>query len=227
MTVRRSEVRSRRSEVGDQKQREPSPDWKPRLAREEDIPALNALIPFSVRTLQAAYYSPAQMEAALGPVFGVDRQLIRDGTYFVVESGGEIVGCGGWSKRRSLYGGDRHRAEPDPELDPARDAARVRAFFVHPKWARRGIGRRIMAACERAIIAAGFRKVDIVATLAGEPLYASFGYEVIERHDIPLTGGLRLPAVRMSKSVLEIPGGQINHGAHGEHGAKHGESRVR
>jgi GNAT superfamily N-acetyltransferase len=146
-------------------------DWRPRLAREDDIPELEALIPLSVRALQACHYSLAQMEAALGPVFGVDRQLIRDGTYFIVERKAQIVGCGGWSKRRSLYGSDRTRTEPDLELDPAWDAARVRAFFVHPTWARRGIGRSIMAACERAIIAAGFRKVDIVATLAGEPLY--------------------------------------------------------
>ena len=176
-------------------------NWEPRLAREEDIPALEALIPLSVRTLQAAHYSPAQMEAALGPVFGVDRQLIRDNTYFVVEDEGQIVGCGGWSKRCSLYGGDHHRTEPDPELDPRRDAARVRAFFVHPSWARRGIGRSIMVACERAIIAAGFSQVDIVATLAGEPLYASFGYMVTERYDISMTGGLSLPAVRMTKSI--------------------------
>src|SRR6185295_3216724 len=93
-------------------------DWRPRLAREDDIPALEALIPVSVRTLQARDYSPAQMEAALGPVFGVDHQLIRDGTYFVVEADAQVVGCGGWSKRPSLYGGDRHRTGPDPELDP-------------------------------------------------------------------------------------------------------------
>src|SRR6267142_3791192 len=144
-------------------------NWSPRLPEGRDVPALEALIPLSVRTLQAAHYSPAQMEAALGPVFGVDRQLIRDGTYFVVEHESQIVGCGGWSKRRSLYGGDQHRVEADPELDPTRDAARVRAFFVHPAWARRGIGRSIMVACERAIIGAGFRTVEIVATLAGEP----------------------------------------------------------
>jgi GNAT superfamily N-acetyltransferase len=141
------------------------------------------------------------MEAALGPVFGVDCQLIRDGTYFVVEDDAQIVGCGGWSKRRSLYGGDRDRPEPDPELDPSFDAARVRAFFVHPMWARRGIGGSIMVACERAIIAAGFRRVDIVATLAGEPLYASFDYVVVERYEIAMTGGLSLPVVRMTKSA--------------------------
>ena len=174
--------------------------WQPRLARDEDVAELERLIPLSVRALQAAYYSAAQMEAALGPVFGVDRQLIRDGTYFVVEEEGQIVGCGGWSKRRSLYGGDAHRAEPDSELDPTRDAARVRAFFVHPSWARRGIGRSIMMACERAILEAGFRTVDIVATLAGEPLYASFGYTMAERYEIAMRDGLRLPVVRMTRS---------------------------
>jgi GNAT superfamily N-acetyltransferase len=176
-------------------------EWKPRLAREDDIPALEALIPVSVRTLQVPYYSAAQMEAALGPVFGVDRQLIRDGTFFVVEQGSQIVGCGGWSKRKSLYGGDSGRAEEDAPLDPQNDPARVRAFFVHPKWARRGIGRSILAACEQAIREAGFRRVDLVATLAGEPLYASIGYTVVDRYDIPMTGGLKLPVVRMTRTL--------------------------
>jgi GNAT superfamily N-acetyltransferase len=175
--------------------------WITRLARQDDVPTLEALIPISVRALQAAHYSPAQMEAALGPIFGVDRQLIRDGTYLVVEYDGEVVGCGGWSKRRSLYGSDGYRAGPDPELDPLLDAARVRAFFVHPAWARRGIGRSIMTACERAIIESGFRTVDIVATLAGEPLYASFGYSVVERYEITMANGLSLPVVRMTKSM--------------------------
>lgn len=141
------------------------------------------------------------MEAALGTVFGVDRQLIRDGTYYVAEQDGEIIGCGGWSRRRSLYGGDRGRAQEDALLDPLRDAARIRAFFVHPGWARRGIGRSLMEACEKAIIAAGFRAVDIVATLAGEPLYAAFGYAVVERYTIPMQDGLSLPVVRMHKRV--------------------------
>jgi GNAT superfamily N-acetyltransferase len=175
-------------------------DWRPRLATEDDVSALEILIPLSVLILQAPHYSCAQMEAALGPVFGVDRQLIRDGTYYVVERDTKLVGCGGWSKRRSLYGGDHSRTEPDPELDPKRDAARVRAFFVHPSWARRGIGRCIMTECERAILEAGFRNVDIVATLAGEPLYASFGYAVVERYEIPMGGGLNLPVVRMGKT---------------------------
>lgn len=174
-------------------------DWKPRLAREEDIPAIEALIPLSVRGLQGAHYSKEQMKAALGTIFGVDRQLIRDGTYFVVEQDGKIVGCGGWSKRRSLYGADSIRTEPDPELDPKRDKARVRAFFVHPDWARHGIGRSIMTACEKAILAAGFRAVEISATLIGERLYASFGYNVVEYYEIPMAGNLSLPVVRMTK----------------------------
>jgi GNAT superfamily N-acetyltransferase len=146
------------------------------------------------------------MEAALGTVFGVDRQLIRDGTYFVAENGGTIIGCGGWSRRRSLYGSDHGRAGEDGLLDPRRDAARVRAFFVHPAWARRGIGRSIIAACEQAIAHAGFRTADLVATLAGEPLYAAFGYLAVEHYDIPLAGGLSLPAVRMTKSIRMCEG---------------------
>jgi len=176
-------------------------NWAPRLAAEADIGELEALIPLSARGLQTAHYSPEQINAALGPVFGVDRRLIRDGTYFVVEQEGRIVGCGGWSRRQSLYGGDQGAAEPNDALDPARDTARIRAFFVHPKWARRGIGRAIMRECEAAIAKSGFSKVEIVATLSGEPLYASFGYVVVERFEIRLTGGLSLPAVRMGKEV--------------------------
>jgi N-acetylglutamate synthase-like GNAT family acetyltransferase len=172
-----------------------------RLALEMDIPALEELIPLSVRRLQAATYSPAQMEAAIGPVFGVDRQLIRDGTYFVVESEGKVVGCGGWSRRKAVFGGDRDRAGEDAALDPAHDPARIRAFFVHPDYARRGIGRLILTRCEEAIRTAGFREAVMVATLAGEPLYAAFGYAVIERYEIPLSGGLTLPAVRMGKRL--------------------------
>jgi GNAT superfamily N-acetyltransferase len=175
--------------------------WPLRLAREADVPAIEELIVLSVRALQAPYYSPAQMETALGTVFGTDKQLIRDGTYFVAESGGALIGCGGWSRRRSLYGGDSGRENEDGLLDPRRDAARIRAFFVHPEWARRGIGRSIMIACEHAIIEAGFRTVEIVATLAGEPLYGSFGCAVEERYEIALAGGLGLPVVRMTKRL--------------------------
>jgi GNAT superfamily N-acetyltransferase len=166
----------------------------------DDVRALEVLIPLSVRSLQAPYYSAAQMEAALGPVFGVDRQIISDGTYFAVEHSGQVVGCGGWSRRRAVFGGDRARVGEDTALDPARDSARIRAFFVHPDWARRGISRAILTACERAICGAGFRDAVLVATLAGEPLYASCGYNVAERYEVPLSGGLTLPVVRMFKS---------------------------
>lgn len=174
-----------------------------RLAQESDIPALEALIPLSVRALQSAHYSPAQMEAALGPVFGVDRQLINDGTYFVVEAGGQLVGCGGWSLRKAVFGGDRGRAGEDTALDPACDSARIRAFFVHPGWARRGIGRAILEAGEEALLAAGFREAVMVATLTGEALYAALGYAVEERYEVPLAGGLMLPVVRMRKSFSD------------------------
>jgi GNAT superfamily N-acetyltransferase len=177
-------------------------NWHLRFAREPDIPALELLIPLSVRTLQAAHYSPAQMEAALGPVFGVDRQLIRDETYFVAEDCGQIAGCGGWSKRKSLFGSDGGRDESQNLLlDPACDAARIRAFFVHPDHARRGIGSAILRACESGILQAGFRRIELVATLAGEPLYARHDYRAVERFDIALANGLGLPAVRMSKAL--------------------------
>jgi GNAT superfamily N-acetyltransferase len=175
-------------------------NWQPRLARDPDIPALAELIRISSRALQAPYYSAAQIEAALGPIFAVDRQLIRDGTYFVIDQNSTIIGCGGWSKRKSLYGGDSERPSEDDMLDPTSDAARIRAFFVHPSWVRRGIGKSILQACEQAIISANFLKADLVATLAGEPLYSAFGYSVIERYEIPMTNGLNLPVVRMSKS---------------------------
>jgi len=176
-------------------------NWTPRLAHSDDIPVLERLIPLSVRALQTGYYSPAQIEAALGPVFGVDRQLIRDGTYFVVEDGNAIIGCGGWSKRKSFFGSDRARIEPDSELDPRCEPARIRAFFVHPSWARQGVGRTLLVACEQAIRVAGFRSIELVATLAGEPLYARFGYLATERYEVPMAAGLCLPVVRMTKRL--------------------------
>ena len=176
-------------------------NWTPRLATPDDVPVLEALIALSVRVLQAPYYSAAQMAAAMGPVFGVDRQLISDGTYFVVENAGVIIGCGGWSRRKSLFGADTARAGEDAMLDPATDPARVRAFFIHPDWARRGIGKAILAACESAIIATGFPQAELVATLAGGPLYLVCGYRETERYEIPLSGGLTLPVVRMTKRL--------------------------
>lgn len=173
--------------------------WTLRLARESDIPALEILIPLSVRTLQAAHYSAAQMEAALGPVFGVDRQIVRDGTYFVALQQDQIVGCGGWSFRKTLFGGDRDRPGEDARLDPKRDAARIRAFFIHPDLARRGIGRSILVACEAALQKAGFQSAELVGTLTGKPLYASFGYTVVKHYEVSMSSGLTLPVVRMAK----------------------------
>lgn len=173
-----------------------------RLAREEDVPALQELMALSARVLQAPYYSAAQIEAALGPVFDVDRQLILDGTYFVAEQDGQVIGCGGWSGRHSLYGGGSRRTTEDRLLDPLREPARLRAFFVHPSWARRGIGRALVHASENAIRAARFTMVELVATLAGEPLYAAHGYAVVERYPISLPDALPLPVVRMRKRLV-------------------------
>lgn len=175
--------------------------WTIRLAKLEDVPALESLIPLSVHGLQAICYSKSQREAALGPVFAVDRQLIVDGTYFVVVHDGAIIGCGGWSRRASLFGGDAGREGVDPELNPAREPARVRAFFVHPDWGRRGIGRAILAECESAMIRAGFGSAELSATLAGMPLYLACGYREVSRYDVPLQEGLALPTVKMFKQL--------------------------
>jgi GNAT superfamily N-acetyltransferase len=179
-------------------------DWALRLAREEDIPKLESLIERSVRELQSPYYSTAQMDGALGTVFGVDRQLIRDQTYFVAEQEGELIGCGGWSKRESLFGSDAARAREDALLDPRHDAARIRAFFVHPRQARRGLGRAILLACEEAIRLARFRTAELVATLAGVDFYKAFGYNPGERYEVPLVNGLSLPVVKMTKILANF-----------------------
>ncbi len=172
-----------------------------RLAALADIPALEELIPLSARKLQIGFYSEAQIEGAIGTVFGVDSQLIRDGTYFVALDGERVVGCGGWSKRKTLYGGDRAKTGIDPLRDPATEPAMIRAFFIHPDYARRGIGRKIMELSETAALAAGFRQIDIVATLAGAPLYAAFAYETVERFEIPLPNGAVMPVMRMRKET--------------------------
>jgi GNAT superfamily N-acetyltransferase len=177
-------------------------DWSLRLAYDADIPELEILIGRSVRELQSASYSGAQMDGALGSVFGVDRQLIRDKTYFVAEHDGAIIACGGWSKRQSLFGSDAARATEDALLDPLQEAARIRAFFVHPEHARRGLGRAILVACEEAIRAARFRSIELVATLSGVPFYLAFDYEAGERCEVPLVNGLSLPVVRMSKNLV-------------------------
>ena len=174
-----------------------------RSAKLSDVPALDRLIPVSVRALHASVYSPAQIEAALGVIFAVDRQLIRDGTYYVVEAAGGVIACGGWSRRRLEFGGDSRRGDgEDDGLDPKRHPGRIRAFFVHPSWARRGIGRELVRVSEEAMRLAAFTESTLVATIAGEPLYASQGYRVTAREALPLDGGLSLPVIRMTKRLL-------------------------
>jgi len=179
--------------------------WTPRRAVDADVPELEELIALSVRGLHGPHYTQEQIDASIGTVFGVDRQLIEDGTYFVLEQGGRMVGCGGWSRRASLCGSDSLRTGRDPEVDPGTEPARVRAFFVHPDWVRRGIGSAIMALCEREIRAAGFGQVAIMATLPGVPLYASFGYRETGRFAVPMPGGLKIETVRMEKALLGRP----------------------
>ena len=170
-----------------------------RLALPSDAPQIEALIGLSVRTLQAADYAPEQIEGALGTVFGVDTQLISDQTFYVVGTGSAIVGCGGWSKRTTLFGSDHRSGREDDLLDPAHDNARIRAFFVHPDWARRGIGSMILDTCERAAMDAGFRGFELGATLTGERLYSVRGYRPVEHVEVPLANGASLPIIRMEK----------------------------
>ena len=173
-------------------------DWILRPAAKNDIPQMAELIPRSSFVLQKDDYTPEQINAALGPVFGVDEQLIEDGTYYVVEENGKIIGCGGWSFRKSLFGGSEGRV--DPELDPKTDPARIRAYFVDPAHARKGVATAIMNRCEEALAEMGFTRVEISATLAGEPFYARFGYESIERYHIPLDGAPPMEVVKMTKN---------------------------
>jgi N-acetylglutamate synthase-like GNAT family acetyltransferase len=173
-----------------------------RVATPADVPVLRELIAASVRELQAQDYSRKQLEAALETVYGVDSQLIADGTYFAVEAAASlIVACGGWSKRRTLFGGDVWRGREDTLLDPRAEPAKIRAFFVHPEWARRGIGTIILDACEAAAKAAGFTRLEMGATLTGAPFYRARGYTELESIQVPLKDGLSLPIIRMAKSI--------------------------
>jgi GNAT superfamily N-acetyltransferase len=170
---------------------------EPRLATCEDLPAIRELIELSVRGLNAGHYTQAQLDASLIHVFGADTQLIRDGTYYAIDDSARLAACGGWSRRRTLYGGDQLKAAEDPLLDPATDAARIRAFFVHPELARRGLGRLLLDTCVAAARAAGFRALELGSTLPGVALYQACGFTALERVDQPMPGGLSLPIVRM------------------------------
>ena len=171
-----------------------------RLARAEDIPALEAVMDAAIGELQRAFLTPAQV-AASRTIMGLDRQLIADRTYFVVEDAGRIAGCGGWSRRATLYGGDHSPGRDAALLDPARDPARVRAMYTHPEFVRRGVGRRILELCEAAAAAEGFRRVELMATLAGRELYSRCGYDPIEAIEDD-RGGAPVPLVRMGKSIV-------------------------
>jgi N-acetylglutamate synthase-like GNAT family acetyltransferase len=190
-------------------------DIRTRPATVEDVPLLRALIKDSVRRLQANDYSQEQLEAALRTVFGVDSQLIADGTYLVAEIASSpesqyprveakplIAGCGGWSKRKTLYGGDRWRERQDDLLDPKTDAAKVRAFFIHPDWARCGVGSIILNDCENAARAAGFTRFEMGATLTGEKFFRQRGYVAQKRIDLQLENGIIFPIVHMVKADL-------------------------
>ena len=175
-----------------------------RLARPADEPALHALIETSVRVLQKNDYTREQIDGALGTLLGLDTQLVADGTYFVAEAKAAcariMVGCGGWSHRQTLFGSDHAPVREPNFLNPATDAAKIRAFFVHPDWARRGIGTQILEACEAAARARGFSRFEMGATLTGVPLYLVRGYQIVERIEVPLSNGATLPVVRMAKS---------------------------
>lgn len=179
----------------------PFPEPTLRRAVPSDIAALERLIELSVRALSAGHYTPRQTDSALRFMFGVDTRLVELGTYFVVETADEIVAAGGWSPWRTLFGGDRFKAGDDEPLEPGRDAARIRAFFVHPAWARRGLARRLFARCLSEARAAGFHALELMATLPGEPLYRSLGFTADERIELALSDGVVLPLVRMSRSM--------------------------
>ncbi len=171
-----------------------------------DLPILRGLIDASVRRLQAQDYTPAQMEGALTTVFGVDTQLIADGTYLVVEhcpvesqASPLIIACGGWSKRKTLYGADQWTDRHDDLLDPRLDAAKIRAFFIHPDWARRGVGTLLLDACENAAKSAGFSRFEMGATLTGAKLFRARGYLPVKNLEVPLLNGESLPIIQMEK----------------------------
>lgn len=176
-----------------------------RLAATDNIPALAALVEAAVRGLGASAYGPQQIESALQYVFGADTaQLIADGTYFIATIDGQLAGAGGWSRRTSLHAGGPSRGAAS-FLDPARDAAKIRAFYVHPRWARRGVGRRLLQCCEAAARAAGFTRLELLATLTGVPLYTASGFVATSSVVLSLPDGVTFPCVQMAKALQPQP----------------------
>jgi GNAT superfamily N-acetyltransferase len=176
-----------------------------RAAQLDDIPALQALIAQSVRELSRGFYSDEQAESGLRYVFGVDSQLITDQSYYLIEDDEGIVAAGGWSRRRTLFGGDQMKGVDDPLLDPGTEAARIRAFFVAPRAARRGLGRRLYEECASAAASAGFTSLELVATMPGIPLYRALGFQLGEQYSVALPDGVDLPVARMHRRLPRGP----------------------
>ncbi len=182
----------------------PAAEFQIRRARLEDVPALQDLIAISARNLSPDY-TPEQVEAALRGAFGVDTQLIRDGSYYAIQAGDRLAGCGGWSRRRTLFGSDARADRDATELDPGADAAKIRAFFIHPDFARRGLGTLLLERCERDAVAHGFRRLELMATMPGVRLYAARGYVGNTTVDWPLGGGVTIRFLPMSKLAPASP----------------------
>jgi GNAT superfamily N-acetyltransferase len=166
-----------------------------------DGAAMRALIERSAMALSVGFYTPEQTASVTREVFGVDSQLIADGSYYVIESDGAIVACGGWGRRSTSYGGDQAKSAPERLLDPATEPARIRAFFVEPAMARRGLGSMLMTHCAAQAAAAGFGMLELVSTMPGEPLYRALGFTEVERFDLLLAHGVRVPVARMRRAV--------------------------
>lgn len=170
-----------------------------RLARLDDVDALRALVDAAISELQRPFLDERQI-ASSRTIMGLDTQLIEDSTYFIVESGDALAGCGGWSRRATLYGGDQSPGRSDSLLNPAKDAARVRAMYTHPSHVRKGVGRLILAQCELAARGEGFSTIELMSTMSGEPLYRACGYELVERVE-DARGGAAVPLLRMRKAL--------------------------
>lgn len=176
-------------------------DYILRKATLEDRAAIEQLIIESARSLSREHYSEQQIEATIATVFGVDTNLIVDGTYFVAESNGELIGCGGWSKRKTLFGGDQYATRDSGELDPQTDPAKIRAFFIHPRYARKGIARAILSMCEAEAKACGFQALELMATLPGIKLYEACGYVGDQRVELEVGEGVTIGLLPMRKKL--------------------------
>jgi GNAT superfamily N-acetyltransferase len=175
-------------------------DLSLRTATVEDLPVLRAVMDAAIGELQQGFLSPEEIESSRA-IMGLDTQLVDDGTYYVVEYDGQVAGCGGWSRRATLYGSDTTPGRDAQLLDPTVDPARVRAMYTDPAFARRGVGRLILEACERAAADEGFRRLELMGTMSGEPLYSAYGFVPVERTE-DARGGAPVPLVRMERPIL-------------------------